>query len=58
MKPVSFFWYLYGAVALALVLTISALFLTIHLVERQDDWEDFARDIQQLLLMARVECGT
>jgi len=58
MKPVSFFWYLYGAVALALVLTISALFLTIHFVESQDDWEDFARDIQQLLLMARVECGT
>ncbi|MCH2039196.1 MAG: ATP-binding protein [Saccharospirillaceae bacterium] len=58
MKPVSFFWYLYGAVAVALALTISTLFLAIDTIESQDDWEDFARDAQQLLLMARVECGT
>lgn len=56
MKPVSFFWYLYGAVALALVLTITALFFTINYVEGQNDWQDFARDIQQTLLIAQVEC--
>jgi len=56
MKPVSFFWYLYGAVALALVLTITTLFLTINYIEGQSDWQDFARDIQQTLLMAQVDC--
>ena len=58
MKPVSFFWYLYGTVALALVLTITALFFTINYVEGENDWQDFARDIQQTLLMAQVECET
>ena len=56
MKPISFFWYLYGAVALALILTISTLFFTINYVEGQNDWQDFARDIQQTLLISQVEC--
>ena len=58
MKPVNFYWYLYGVIALALVLTMSTLFFTIDYIERQNDWEDFAADVSEVLRAADAECGT
>ena len=56
MKPVSIFSYLYGVLAIALLLTVSALFFTIDHVESQSDWEGFARDIHEVMLVAQIEC--
>ena len=58
MKTVSFFRYLYGTVALALVLTLTALFTAIYYLEEQNSWQDFARDIQQVLLISQMKCQT
>ncbi|GAA3930726.1 ATP-binding protein [Litoribacillus peritrichatus] len=56
MKPVNVYWYLYGVVAFALLLTLASLFLTINYIERQNDQEDFAYDLMELLKFARQEC--
>ncbi|MBR9871662.1 MAG: hypothetical protein GYB26_11020 [Gammaproteobacteria bacterium] len=56
MKPVSFFWYLYGVVALALVLTVAVLFFTINYLENQSDWQDFARDVERSVRVAEAQC--
>lgn len=56
MKPVSFFWYLYGVVALALVLTVAVLFFTLNYLENQSDWQDFARDVEQSIRVAEAQC--
>ncbi len=56
MKPVSIFSYLYGVLAVALLLTVSALFFTIEHIESQSDWEGFARDIHEVMLVAQIEC--
>ena len=56
MKPISIFSYLYGVLAVALLLTVSALFFTIDHVESQSDWEGFARDIHEVMLVAQIKC--
>jgi signal transduction histidine kinase len=58
MKTVNFYWYLYGVVAFALVLTMGTLFVTIEYIEGQNDWEDFAEDISEVIRVANTECGT
>ncbi|MFC3150718.1 ATP-binding protein [Litoribrevibacter euphylliae] len=56
MKPVNIFWYLYGVVAMALVLTLASLFFTIDYIEYQNDQEDFAYDLLEVLDFAKQPC--
>lgn len=58
MKTVNFYWYFYGVIGLALLLTMGTLFFTIEYIERQNDWEDFAADIDEVLYAASTECGS
>lgn len=57
MRAVSFFWYLYGVIALALIITISSVFVVIQQVEQRQDVQDFARDIRDVYWQAYYQCG-
>lgn len=57
MRAVSFFWYLYGVIALALIMTISSVFFVIQQVEQRQDVQDFARDIRDVYWQAYYQCG-
>lgn len=56
MKPVSFFWYLYGGIILALVFTMTMLALAIYQTNASNSWRYFALDVENTLMWAHSNC--